>query len=435
MPNNHQEMRNSLRTLEIVYWGISIILALTIFLSAPWIAHTWIQADGIPEKVIESAVKSMGLALSLQYPFKLYQGGLMGLQRQGVSNAILAGMGILRGLGAIFILWFISTTIQAFFVWQILINIVQIGLSASFLWISIPRSLHPPHFKVEVLSKIWRYATGMTIITILSTLLIQMDKMLLSKVLPLKDFGYYALAGMVSQVPLLFSGPITNAVFPQFTQLFTINDNNNLIRLYHRTCQLLSILAIPAGVILALFSKEIVYLWTGNAITTQEIYVLVSLLVIGSILLTLQTVPYYLALASGWTGLNLLLGILQVILYFPLMIILVNRFGAIGACGGWILLNGITIPIYMFFLHKRLLPTEQGHWYLIDVGLPLLISLMIILPGRILLKEGIFLPRGILFLYIGGLSFLAVIITGLISPEIRNVWAKLLRQLYQPKAV
>ncbi len=109
-----QEMRNLLRTIETVYWGIAVLLAGAIALSAPTLAHQWVKAQTISPAVVENAVRLMGLAMAFQFPSGLYQGGLIGLQRQVQLNLALVLTGVLRAGGAVLILWLVSPTIEAF---------------------------------------------------------------------------------------------------------------------------------------------------------------------------------------------------------------------------------------------------------------------------------------------------------------------------------
>jgi hypothetical protein len=60
--------------------------------------------------------------------------GLMGLQRQVLLNAINMVANTLRGIGAVLLLWLVSLTIQAYFLWQIVAaNKAGDGMSSNTL--------------------------------------------------------------------------------------------------------------------------------------------------------------------------------------------------------------------------------------------------------------------------------------------------------------
>ena len=105
-------------------------------------------------------------------------------------------------------------------------------------------------------------AAGMTGISVTAVILQQTDKIVLSKILPLEMFGYYTLATVVAGALYHFIGPVFSALFPRFSQLVSINDQAGLLELYHKSCQLMSVMILPAVIVVSLFSSEILLLWT-----------------------------------------------------------------------------------------------------------------------------------------------------------------------------
>ena len=115
LPGKEQEMRNLVRSLEVIYWCVAVFIGMAIMTISSFIAHHWVKAGQLSPQTIEQALRIMGFAMALQWPASFYSGGLMGLQRQVLLNVINIGMSTLRGAGAVLILWLISPTIQAFF--------------------------------------------------------------------------------------------------------------------------------------------------------------------------------------------------------------------------------------------------------------------------------------------------------------------------------
>jgi hypothetical protein len=66
----------------------------------------------------------------------------------------------------------------------------------------------------------------------------------------------------------------------------------------------------------------------------------------------------------------------------PLMIFLILKYGMVGAGISWLVLNLLTLPTYMYFLHRRFLPGELGRWCLHSVVQPLLAALPCVVLGR-----------------------------------------------------
>jgi O-antigen/teichoic acid export membrane protein len=44
LPHKEQEMRNLVRTLEVIYWGVAVIIGIVVVSFSPFITHQWIKA-------------------------------------------------------------------------------------------------------------------------------------------------------------------------------------------------------------------------------------------------------------------------------------------------------------------------------------------------------------------------------------------------------
>jgi O-antigen/teichoic acid export membrane protein len=86
--NQENTQRNLVRTLEIIYWGLAVLSGLLIYFCSSFIAFSWVNSEDIPSSSIVSAIKLMGISFAFQFPMSLYQGGLMGLQRQALVSII-----------------------------------------------------------------------------------------------------------------------------------------------------------------------------------------------------------------------------------------------------------------------------------------------------------------------------------------------------------
>ena len=252
-----QEMRNLLRTLEVVYWGVSLAIGIIVIVFAPLIAHHWVQPGQLTPDTIQQAIMIMGAVMVVQFPFAFYSGGLIGLQHQVLLNGITATMTTLRGAGVVIVLWLISPTVQAFFMWQVFISAMQTFLVVMFLWRRLPRGDGRARFEKGLFRGIWRFAAGVSGITLTSVVLTNMDKIVLSKFLSLETFGYYTLASVVAINLLRVVGPFNMAVSPRFVQFLTQDNQEQLKLLYHRSCQFVSVLVLPAAIVVAFFSREI----------------------------------------------------------------------------------------------------------------------------------------------------------------------------------
>lgn len=388
LPDKAAEARNFVRTLEIWYWIISIVIGITVVAASPLIAGHWIKAGSIPVDTVRQTVMIMGFVAAIQWPLSLYGGGLMGLQRQMLFNIVKAGISTLSACGAALILWLVSPTITAFFKWQIFVSAFFVVVMAGLLWRSLPACNHAARFDFRLVRSIWRFAAGMSGIALSAVILMQLDKLILSKLFSLEMFGYYTLAGTVSNaIPAMLAGPVFTALFPRFSSLMALNDETALTLLYHQGTQLMAVLVLPVAAVLSFFSYDIVFLWTGSSQAAGTASPIVSILVIGMAMNALMTLPYALQLSHGWTSIGLRINIFLIVTLVPAIYYMATHYGAVGAATVWILLNSIYVLIGVPLTHRRLLRGEMRRWFVEDVMPPLGAALLIVGLGRYLLSS------------------------------------------------
>ncbi|WP_254565182.1 lipopolysaccharide biosynthesis protein [Oscillatoria sp. HE19RPO] len=373
-----ESIRDLLRSIEIITFSIAAVIAVTLTLSSHWLASSWLQAKDLPVAIVSQSFSIMGLVAALRFVETIYRSSLVGLQRQVLFNAINSFLATLRGLGSVAILAWFSTTIQAFFLWQGLVSIVTLATLSCTIYSILPKAKRPGRFSWQVLRQIWGYAGGIMGITFLSMLLTQVDKVLLSKLLTLTEYGYYTLAATVAGALYMLISPISQAWFPRLTQLFAAEDFPKLTRTYHQGAQLVTVVLGTSALVLIFFSETFLQLWTQNSELAQHTAPLLRLLVLGNMLNGLMWIPYQTQLAYGWTRLGLQTNIVAVSFIVPAILWMTPRYGAVGAAWAWVSLNAGYVLIGVHFMYRRILKTEKWLWYREDVGYPLISALSVV---------------------------------------------------------
>jgi O-antigen/teichoic acid export membrane protein len=378
-----RDMKDLIRTFSLAYWGIAIVVAVVFAGSAPFIAEHWFKSGGISKSVVRGATLLMGLGIAFRWPSNVYAGALSGLQKQVTCNILAIVYTTLRSVGAVAVLWLVSPTVIAFFLWQLIATIL---VSISYIVMThlvFPKTNFKPRFKISLIKGLWKFAAGMATINICATILYQLDKILLSKLVSLEQFGYYTLASNLSYSLIGVIFPVTGAMYPRFTQIIAANNTSGLKKLYHYTCQVISILVVPLGVIIILFSREILLVWTHKPDIAAHAWLVLSFLTAGITLNAFMAVPYYLQAAYGWTKPLLIFNIGAVICFVPLIFFLVRSFGPVGGAAAWIITNVCYILVVINILHTKVLIGEKVRWYLEDVGKPVAIAVGLGILGRI----------------------------------------------------
>ena len=426
-PEKAGEARDLVRTLEAGYWLIGIAIGAIMLAAAPVIATHWIKAGSIPIHDVQRDIMLMGILAVFQWPVSFYQGGLMGLGRQVLSNGLNIVFSTLANGGAVLILWRVSPTIQAFFLWLAAVNAAKVIILAMVLWKSLPAANRPPRCDLRQVRNIWGFAAGMSGITACALILTQSDKAILSKLLTLKMFGYYSLAGMFGTGLSMIVTSIFNAIFPRFSALAASNEGA-LKDFYHLCTQLMAVLILPLAAVLALFSTNILQLWTRNSEVALNAGPIAALLVIGSALNGLMNLPYALQLAYGWTSIGLRINIFLTVTLVPAIWILATHYGPVGAASVWVALNCIYMTIAVPITHGRLMRGETSLWFAEDIGPAVVAVVLVAGLARVLVTSQMSLLTTLLALlgiYLAALAaaaFAAPLIRGRLLTKLYGVW-------------
>lgn len=375
--NNLREAGKLLHTLAVIYWGMAAVIVTVLVFLSPLIARYWLQSKDIPLVDVEHVLMLIGLVIALRWPVGLYQGAVMGAQRLTVSSSISIAMVTLGSIGAIGVLRFFSPTIQAFFVWQAVIALVYVVVTRQAAWYVVGRD-RAARFDVSRLKRIWRFSAGMSGVAVSTIILMQLDKVLLSKILNLADFGRYMLAGTLAGGLYVLLTPVFNATYPRMSVLVALGDEDRLRELYRGGTRLLLAVLFPVAIAAIVFSNQLIALWTGNVDVASKVAPVFSLFLIGTALNGVMHFPYALQLAYGMTRLPLTINIVLMVVLVPTTIFLSLSYGAIGGAGAWAILNAVYVLLGTWLTHRLLLKGVAIKWLTADVGLPLFISVLVV---------------------------------------------------------
>jgi O-antigen/teichoic acid export membrane protein len=399
-PHLASEARDFVRTFEALYWAIGLLVALLVWSAAPTIAFRWLQSQGMQPSTVLSAIRCMGVLSAMQWPLSLYQGGLMGLERQAVLNVVRSAMMTLMAAAGVLALVIYKPSITIFFWSQIALTSVHIGVMRSVLWRSLPGASESARIAPGLFAGVHRFAAGMTGITVCSLIITQIDKILLSKMLSLEMFGFYTLASVVGNALSSMNAPVFNAMFPRLTTLVADGREDVVASLFRLASQFVAVVTVPAALVMSLFSLEILTMWTRNAETARHVAPLLSVYILGTALNSLMNLPYALQLANGWTRLSLLLNLWVAIAIVPVLVFATNSFGALGAATVWTATNLTLVCIAVPATHRRLFGNSGLYWFA-DLAIVVTVALAVVSSWRAISVEHSSSTIAVLFVVLG----------------------------------
>ena len=408
-----------LGAMDRVCWGLAVLCASAIAVCAPLIGSRWLNVVSLPMEQVSQALMLAGLLVAIRWPVALYQSALLGHQRailNSVINLVAVTMSAVVGVAAIV---FIAPDLRWFMASQVAVGAIHLlvlrrGVTHVLLQ---PTGWTSDFAQVR---HVWRFSAVTGLVTVVGVCFMQMDKLILSKLLTLEQLGHYSLAAVVASGMYVMTMPVFNVMYPRFSALLAEGRHMELERLYRATSHLLSALLAPTGLVLALFSRDLLQAWTGNAELADQVAPMTSLLVLGSALHGLMFMPFALSLARGAAGLALKINLVLLICVGPLIVIGALVWNATGAAAAWLLLHTVYLIAGSYATHRALLPSLRYRWLFGDVGIPLVWSCGIGLLGAwlaLLLDFG--LAMRVAF---ASLVWLACIIATFSSSSVLRQW-------------
>lgn len=420
-----QSIRDLLRSIEVIFITLATIVAFSIWLVSDWLATDWLRAETLDRYTIAQALSIMGVVTAVRFIGGVYRSSLMGLQLQVKVNLVEVVFQTLRGIGSVVVLAWVSPTIAAFFAWQGFLSCVELIAFMGITYRELPKASVNRWFSTTAVYEIRNFAGGMLGISMLTLLLMQSDKFLLSRLLSLSDYGYYTLAAAIAGGVYSIGAPILSALSPKLSELVAANNNIETARIFHLGAQLISVAMGSAAAVLVCFSTMFLHLWTQDSELSNNSSRLVSLLTFGNLLNGLMWIPYQTQLAYGWTALTIRVNSLAVIVLVPLLILITPYFGPTGAACVWVGLNAFYVIFAAQLMYQKILASEKWPWYINDLLQPLSTVFLVAFLFSLVASSESSSINQIVFLVVAAFC---TFFSGIVSaPIIRDIGVQLIR--------
>ncbi len=426
---NGHKAANFLHSIAVVYWLLAASIVVFFLLFANVIAAHWLHASSAALHG-DMLVLLMGVSIACRFPHSIYRGVLIGTEKLVVLNGINVLMVTVSTVGAVLVLSTIQASLEVFLIWQSICGVALTYLMRTAAWKCTPQGHNAvqskPVLDVGILIKIWPFAAGMAMVSVASVVLLQLDKLVLSALVPLEQFGIYMVAVLASSAIGAVFMPVFNIIYPRMTYLAEAGETATLNVYYTRGTKLLGMALFPLAMVVGIFSEPFITLWTGDAQLATQVKPLILCLVAGFAINGIMHFPYALQLAYGRSAIALRLSVVAAIVSIPILLFLVTHYGVLGGAISWLVVQIIYLFAGCWLTHRSILVDTGWLWLLRDVGTPLAASLLV---GLIVSYSVTIGPNdALLALYWSGASGLTAFLLALsaspeIFPSLRNFFS------------
>lgn len=406
MPERARHIRSVVRTALVLYTAVGLLIVAAVASGAGVIASRWLASDTVPHDVIVHVLRIMSVTIGVQFVSALFGAAFIGLQRQVAYN-LLVITGVLLRVGGGAAVAYLTHDIRLFVMWQAGAMIMQLVLMALALHRVLPAREGDTRFDFALLGGAWKLARRLAVISVVATIVVQADKLAVSYVLPLRSFGFYAVATLLAVTAAGGAGPIATAIFPRFAQLIGLRDAEELTLAYHRAAQAAAVIVLPAACVIAVFSREVLFVWTGSREIAAAVWPVAAILAIGTAMNGMVHVPYSLQLAHGWTKPTILVNLTALATFAPAMVFATRRYGIIGPAVLFAIMNGVSLCVGVLVTRWRLFPATSRGSFLRDIGPPLFAAAAVASVARLLMPGDLARVPAALTLLVTGLAALS----------------------------
>lgn len=412
-------VRRLLRTLEGFFAGIAIAGAACMILFSEFIASGWLTAQALPVSEVQHSLMLIALVLALRFLSSLYKSVVNGFERLVWLSGFNTLIATIRFVLVVPYFVYVGASPVEFFGFQLAVAALELLMIMIKAYRLMPGLADGGRiaWQWEPLRGVLKFSLSIAVTSSVWIFVTQTDKLLLSKLLTLENYAYFSLAVIVANGVMIVTNPISFAIVPRLSNLAAAGDEAGLIRLYRNATQLVGMIAIPAAVVLAFFSENVLWAWTGNEDIVQAAAPVLALYALGNGILALSAFPYYLQFAKGDLRLHLYGSALFLLLLIPLLVWATLNHGAVGAGYAWLFANVVYFLVWTPVVHRRFAKGLHLQWLRRDVAPALALTIV----GAMAAKHMVHWPHDRL---LSALAFSVVSLALLTVASAGTEWAR-----------
>ncbi|MEQ1388953.1 oligosaccharide flippase family protein [Acinetobacter radioresistens] len=415
--------RQLFRALSVIFIFIAVLGGGGLFIFAKQVAGGWLQIATLSIHEVLIAVQIMAISVALRWLGGLYRGVITGAERLVWLSGFNTIIATLRFIAVFATMNIFGYTPLVFFLHQLIVVLIEIiGLywMANLLLPKKNTLTQAIGWSIKPITPLLKFALTIAFTSSVWVFVTQTDKLVLSGILPLAEYGYFTLAVLVANAIIIISGPVSSAIMPRMANLHAQSKREEMLQVYRNGTQIVSVLAGTASLVIAFYPKQLLFAWTGDLVLAEAVAPILRLYALGNALLAVGAFPYYLQYALGNLRYHLTGNIIMVVLLIPSIIWAATHFGGIGAGYAWLGMNLFYFIVWVGYVHRNLAPKLHLSWLFKDV---ILIYLSVIGFLTLLNLIGINMEyenRFFVFITIIAVSCFAIVIAAISSNSFRH---------------
>ena len=319
-------------TALLLMTALGVFAAVIIFLISPWLVETILNVRGsIQKETLHSFYLVAG-----SIPLVISTTGLIGLlqayQKFGLINSVRIPLGVFNFLSPLLVFPFTNSLVAIVIILvfgRIIAWIIYFILTTRI----IPGMLNKVKVNRATIIPLLSFGGWMTVSSIVGPLLLYADRFLIASLVTVAAVAYYTTPYEVVTKLIIIPASMVGVLFPAFSTSF-LNNGDRALFLYKQAIKYISIIMVPAVLIVIVFSKQGLTLWLGQEFAEQSFHV-AQILAAGCLMNSYGLISQSLVQASGRPDLTAKLHLLELPFYITYLWLLTNNYGITGAATAW----------------------------------------------------------------------------------------------------
>ena len=335
-PAQRGTRRNLVRTFEIAYAALGLLLALALAAFSSRLAHGWVRATDLDPALIQTCLLLLALRIGVALPNGVYQAVFIGTQRQVTGNLIIMAATFAGAVATVVVVLIFRSIVAVLVVDAALAALTLVALRMGAAAVLAEDDGPPGRFSWVDFTAVARPSAWIIWSSGIGVIVTQTDRVLLSRMVELSSLAAYNTAVAGGRLISVLYTPFLVAAYPELCQLSGAHDRPRLTRLMARNAAVVAALTCACTAPLGAFAPDVLLAWTHDAALAREGALVLTIYVAGSVAIAYASVFYSLMLALGAVRFAALFNTLSLFWYPVGMAALIRQLGIAGAAWTWL---------------------------------------------------------------------------------------------------
>lgn len=313
--------------------GLGGVSGVAMAAAAPWLARRMVDAAVQPD--VTCALWWMAATMPAIVLTTGFRGMLEAVGRFGLVNAIRLPMGIFTYAAPVAVVWAGASSLAAISAVLCVGRILAAVVHGYFSLRALPRDASSICFERAHVASLFTMGGWITVTNIVSPIMNYADRFFIGVIASAQTVAFYATPQeLVLRIGIIPTA-ITSVLFPSFASIMARDAKGEL------RSQLIRYTLVIAGI---LAPVTLILIWSARPLLTAWISVdfaagatgILQIMAVAALCSGLAQVPFTMLQSRGRADQTAKLHLIQLPLYLGLLVVLVERWGAIGAAATWL---------------------------------------------------------------------------------------------------